>query len=186
MNKRRYYKKKYKREDYRTALRFKNLLSIMCDAVISVILILLCTMLLLQLCGLKFYIVMSGSMEPAIHTGSMCVVNTQKKYQDIVEGEVIAFYNMQKVAVTHRAIRITDRGIETKGDNNQVSDGITVTEDNYIGETVFHIPKIGYLLYFVQKKSWKMFVGVFILSCLWIRIFFLCTDQDKYTGKTFR
>lgn len=138
------------------------------NTVTALLLIVILTMFWMRFVGIQFYVVMSGSMEPEIHTGSLCFVNTSEKYEDIQEGEVIAYYNPSGTAVTHRAIRITEEGIETKGDHNQVSDGITVHQDNYIGKTVFSIAKAGYLLSFMQQRSWKIIVVTILLSSIWI------------------
>lgn len=142
------------------------------NAAVVVLIILSLSMFLLRFTGIQPYVVMSGSMEPEIHTGSLCFVNTMKKYEQVKEGEIVAFYNTAGTAVTHRAIKITEEGMETKGDNNQISDGITVTKGNYIGETVFYISKIGYLLYFMQRKTWRILVVTASLSCMWLNMIF--------------
>jgi len=103
--------------------------------------------------GIRPYVVLSGSMEPTIHTGSMCFVNTNKNYEEIKEKDIIAFESARGQLVTHRAINITEEGIETKGDNNDVSDGITTTEKNFKGLTLFSIPYLGYISKFIATKN---------------------------------
>ena len=89
----------------------------------------------LMLLGFRPYIVLSGSMEPALHVGSICMVNTKAEYEA-----------GNGALVTHRVITITAQGMETKGDANEVSDGITTTKENFHGKTIGSIPGIGYIV----------------------------------------
>lgn len=110
------------------------------------ILAVLMTVIVLFCFGIRPYITMSGSMEPAIHTGSVCFVNTKADYQDIHEGDIIAYELATGGLVTHRVITIDGDMMETKGDANEMSDGFAVTEGNFHGKTLFSIPKVGYAL----------------------------------------
>lgn len=129
----------------------------LCDWLINIIfypfLVLLVAILLLFLCGVRPYITMSGSMEPEIKTGSVCFVNTKADYKDIQEGDIIAFDISNGSLVTHRVISITEDGMETKGDANDVSDGITTTKSNFSGETLFSVPYIGYVVKYLQQPT---------------------------------
>lgn len=100
----------------------------------------------LMLLGFRPYIVLSGSMEPALHVGSICMVNTKAEYDDIHVGDIIAYEAGNGALVTHRVITITAQGMETKGDANEVSDGITTTKENFHGKTIGSIPGIGYIV----------------------------------------
>jgi signal peptidase len=60
-------------------------------------------------------IVVSGSMEPMIKTGSLLLVD--KKDKNIEIGDVIAYKN-HDMEVSHRVVEITSNGYVTKGDNN--------------------------------------------------------------------
>lgn len=102
-------------------------------------------------CGIKPYITMSGSMEPEIHTGSVCFVNTKAEYAEIQAGDIIAYQTSSGGLVTHRVISVTEEGLETKGDNNDMSDGISTTSANFHGETLFSIPYAGYILKSLQQ-----------------------------------
>lgn len=102
-----------------------------------------------SLFGVNPYIVLSGSMEPSIKTGSLCFIDTNIKYDDIKVGDIIA-YKKGTDMITHRVVSITQDGMVTKGDNNDVSDGISVNGDNYFGKTQFSIPYLGYIVEFIQ------------------------------------
>lgn len=146
------------------------------DGVIIAIVAIVVAMLIGVICGVTPYIVMSGSMETAIHTGSVCFVNENVEYEEIEVGDIIAFEAGTGVMVTHRVIDITDEGFETKGDNNDVSDGISTTKSNYCGETVLAIPYVGYALAMLQTKR-GMIIGATVIACLFIICFM--TSGDK-------
>ena len=109
-------------------------------------------LLILFGCGIKPYIVLSGSMEPVIKTGSLCLIDTKAEFERVQEGDVIAFETSAGVLVTHRALRIQDGMIETKGDANDVSDGFSVNEENFCGNTLISVPYLGYIHYALRGK----------------------------------
>ncbi len=116
--------------------------------------------------GIRPYVVLSGSMEPGISTGSVCFVNTRSAYKDIKKRDVIA-YEKGGMLVIHRSVRVTKSGIETKGDANRISDGITTTAANYKGKMIYSIPFLGYVLHFflslVGKSIAVMCISLYLL-----------------------
>ena len=116
----------------------------------------------LYLCGITPYVVLSGSMEPTIKTGSLCFINKHVKYENIKEKDIIAF-KMEGTLVTHRVYSVTDEGFETKGDNNDDKDGSLVTKDNFVGKNIFWIPKVGYGVKLVQSTKGKIIFGTCIV-----------------------
>ncbi len=96
--------------------------------------------------GVRIYSVISGSMEPAIPTGSLLYI-TEAQPEEIEEEEVIAFYGVKDAAsiITHRVIenRVVMGEFITKGDANQTQDMNPVPYDNFIGKVVCTIPKAG-------------------------------------------
>lgn len=108
--------------------------------------------------GYKQYIVLSGSMEPALHTGSVCFVNTRYDYEDLVVGDIVAFENGE-IVVTHRIVDVSDGAnllYITKGDANDIDDGYSVNMGNYKGRTEFSISVIGYFLNHLQSVKGKV------------------------------
>ena len=87
--------------------------------------------------GYKAAIVMSGSMEPEIKTGSIIVLQDVKDTSALEVGDVICFMSGES-AVTHRinAVSRTDDGVKyiTKGDANNAVDATAVTEDKIEGQ----------------------------------------------------
>lgn len=104
--------------------------------------ILICTVL----CGvfrLKPAVVISGSMEPAIKTGSLILVNQNDK--DVSKGDIIAF-KAGDLEVAHRVAKIVDGGYITKGDSNKTEDTGKVTDEMLEGTVILTIPKAGYIV----------------------------------------
>ena len=117
--------------------------------------------ILLYIVGIKPYVVISGSMEPTIETGSVCFINTKVDYNEIRENDIIAF-NMNGTLVTHRVVDISSEGLETRGDANNISDGDKVTSANYFGKNIYSIPKVGYTVKAIQSTKGKVICGTCI------------------------
>ncbi|EGQ44133.1 MAG: signal peptidase I, archaeal type [Candidatus Nanosalina sp. J07AB43] len=103
------------------------------------------------------FIVLSGSMEPAIPTGSVVFVDnvpTSQVDERIEEGDVITFSQARDIrqTTTHRVVEkktgdITDSvRFITKGDNNDVRDPEPVVRAEVVGIVLFHIPVLGYIV----------------------------------------
>ena len=105
-------------------------------------------------------------MEPEILTGSLCMINMKYPYEKIQCSDVIAFESGNTL-VLHRVIQRTDEGLITKGDNNQVDDGMTTTEVNYVGKNLGAIPYLGYFVFWIQTRRGKlMFIAVLMFSMI--------------------
>lgn len=126
----------------------------------------------LYIFGITPYVVLSGSMEPTIETGSLCFINKNIKYNNIKEKDIIAFKTNEGTLVTHRVVSIKDNGLETKGDNNKNNDGDLVTTNNYFGKNIFWIPKIGYGVTLIQTMTGKIVFGTCIILFLIFGILF--------------
>lgn len=94
--------------------------------------------------------VLSGSMSPAIKTGSIVAVKPTLSYNI---GDVITFKKGQgeKNILTHRIIDQTEQGFITQGDANNVTDASLVKEEDVIGKVLFSIPYVGYAVDFAKK-----------------------------------
>jgi len=107
----------------------------------------------------KALVVLSGSMEPAIKTGSLAVTVPSQKYEG---GDIISFYqdNNKKNIVTHRIVfKLYPDGFDrpavylTSGDANKTLDQGRIGEDQIIGKLFFSLPYLGYFANFVQKPG---------------------------------
>ena len=86
-------------------------------------------------------VVVSGSMEPVIHTGSLILID--EDCRDIRKRDIIAF-DAAGVLVAHRVHEITDAGIITKGDANETPDPGVLAAASVKGKVIAWIPYIGY------------------------------------------
>jgi len=104
--------------------------------------------------NLQILIVRSGSMEPAIKTGSIVAVKPASEYK---VGDIITFDSGRhdKVPTTHRIVEIKEEnGIKsfvTKGDANETVDLKEISEKNIIGKALVDIPYIGYVATTARK-----------------------------------
>lgn len=136
-------KKRHKREKRNPFAVIFNVLG----TVMLVVLILACLPLTApKLAGYHIFTVVSGSMEPAIPTGSLVYIKGIPP-EDVAEEEVIAFYGARDGAsiITHRVVAnsVNMGQFITKGDANETNDMEPIPYDNYIGKVVLSIPKVG-------------------------------------------
>ncbi len=118
------------------------------------------------------YVILSGSMEPKIKTGSLCFINKKTSIKDIKEKDIIAFKLNDGTLVTHRVKDITKDGIITKGDNNKRADSSLVTEHNFVGKNIFWIPKLGYAVVAFQSKRGKIVLLISVIVLFTIGLLF--------------
>ena len=109
-----------------------------------------------RLIGLQVFTVLSGSMEPTYHTGSLIYVKKVDATK-LSEGTVITFMLDEDTLATHRIVGVVpdeeDPSViryRTKGDANESEDGGLVHYKNVVGTPVFTIPKLGYLANYIQ------------------------------------
>lgn len=105
--------------------------------------------------AIKVFVVKSGSMQPAIKTGSVVVARPKKEYKI---GDVITFKSIEnnRVApVTHRVfdIKISNGNpvYITKGDANNGPDAREIRNYEIIGKVFFHIPYVGFAVDAIKK-----------------------------------
>ena len=134
--------------------------------------------IILYIFGIVPYVVLSGSMEPSIETGSVCFINKHAKFENIKEKDVIAFKMNDGTLVTHRAIEINDSGIVTKGDNNKDADRNIVTNSNFVGKNLFWIPKVGYVIKAFQTTTGRI-IAVALILLLLVSGFLFGDDNKK-------
>ena len=165
--------KKKKKKGKPTPLgRFLNLLG----SFIMLAVILLCLALAApRLAGIKTFVVISGSMEPAIPVGSM-VYSKEVDPKTLETGDVIVFYSSNDVQggagagdvipVTHRVVLndTTNGEITTKGDANEKNDISKVAYLNVEGKVIFHIPQLGYMAAPLASVTGKIALALIILA----------------------
>lgn len=109
----------------------------------------------------KVLTVLSGSMEPAIKTGSVVMV---KPVSDYKIGEVITFgpYSRTKAPTSHRIYDIKVVAGEpvyiTKGDANNAPDTREIQKKDIIGKVLFSVPYVGYAVDAAKKPLGFAFI----------------------------
>ena len=103
------------------------------------------------------FVVLSGSMEPAIAAGDVVVVESVPPGAIAVDDVITYSRSDEAATVTHRVIDIDDAGGErvfyTKGDANEDADQRPVPASALVGAVVLTIPYIGYVIQFVGTRA---------------------------------
>ena len=103
------------------------------------------------------YVIISGSMEPELPVGSVCLVDCQQKEPEA--GDIIS-YKAQDTIITHRVIEKTDDGYITKGDSNSVADPGIVKPKQIFGTCIYSVPKIGYAVMFMKTLKGIVLIAI--------------------------
>lgn len=110
---------------------------------------------------IQIFTVASGSMEPALKTGSLIFIKPANEYKT---GDVITFTSSSNInqTITHRIISSENKDgqtyFTTKGDANNSQDLDQVHQDRILGKYIFKIPYIGYVISFVRTLPGLIFV----------------------------
>ena len=155
---------------------------------ILVVLVVILAILLVgaRLVGLQVFTVLSGSMEPTYHVGSLIYVKKVDPFQ-LKSGDVITFMLDEDTVATHRVVEVVadeeDASVirfRTKGDANEAEDGSLVHYRNVIGTPVFTIPKLGYLANYIQHPP-GTYVAISAGAILLLLVFIpdLFSDDKK-------
>ena len=129
------------------------------SAITTIVLILVALLALLlvgaRLFGLQIYVVLSGSMEPHYHVGSIIYVKDVPP-ESLQVGDDISFLISENTVATHRIVEILpdetgSAGLRfrTQGTANTTTDA-PVHQSKVLGKVVGTIPLLGYLFDFVK------------------------------------
>ena len=145
------------------------------SSVIGLLLILLVVAICLPLtvprvAGYEVYAIVSGSMEPAIPTGSL-VYAKRADPAGLVPGEIVVFYGGQgaDTVITHRVVEnnAADQEIVTRGDANADNDVSPIPYRNVIGKVGAHVPLLGLFLPVISTMQGKLcLLGVLAAAVL--------------------
>lgn len=131
--------------------------------------------------GYRPVLVLTGSMEPYMMTNSVCITEKVDSMDDIEVGDVITFHvnneEGKKILITHRIVSIAEDGfINTKGDNNNVSDDLLLTIDNVESKVICVFNQTAWLVAKWQTTSGKVmivsFAAALILLYFALKLFF--------------
>ncbi|MBP3453417.1 MAG: signal peptidase I [Clostridia bacterium] len=169
---------------------FRKIWNVITSLAVAVMILLAVLLVGVRLFGLTPYTVLSGSMEPIYHVGSLIYVKKVEP-QNITVGMPITFIvNEDLLVATHRVVDRreidSDDGMtyyfQTKGDANEAVDSSPVHYKNVIGTPVFSIPLLGYLSSWLQTRQGTI-MGIAIALVLLIFTFLpdllKLVDDDK-------
>ena len=168
----------------------KKILNVISTILVAIVVVLALLLVGARFIGMNVYTVLSGSMEPTYHVGSLIYVKDVDT-DELKAGDVITYMLDEDTIVTHRIADVipdeTDPSIirfQTKGDANDSVDGSLVHYKNVIGTPVFSIPKLGYLANYIQKPPGRYIAisaGAIILLLVFLPDLF--SDDDKSEKK---
>lgn len=132
-----------------------------------------------------FYVVSSGSMEPKLNVYDVLIVKDGSTFEKVKPGDIIVFNRPQihDRVIVHRVVNIkesSERILTTKGDANPASIPGTdypITKNDYIGEVVYVIPKIGYVTRLINPP-----VNYIIIAIILAILFFNRSSRPKKSG----
>lgn len=136
---------------------FKTVWNVITTILVVAVIIVAILLVGVRLVGFQVFTVLSGSMEPTYHTGSLLYVQ-KVDHTELTSGDVITFMVDESTVATHRIVEVvpddedpTVIRYRTKGDANNSVDGTLVHYKNVIGTPFFSIPKLGYVANYIQN-----------------------------------
>ena len=165
----------------------KTLRNVITTTLVVLVVILAILLVGVRLVGLQPYVVLSGSMEPTYHVGSLIYVQ-KVDYHDLKAGDPITYMLDSDTIVTHRIIEVLvdEENPDviryfTQGDANDIPDGTSVHYKNIIGKPVFSIPYLGYVSNYIQQPP-GLYVALAAGAILILLVFLpdiFAEDDDK-------
>ena len=136
----------------------KIILKTISTSIVALIVVFAFLLVGVRIFNVQIYTVLSGSMEPNYHVGSLVYV----KPVDVAElkvGDVITFELGGGIRGTHRIIEVLeDNGsltFQTKGDNNDHADANPIRPEAIVGKVKFTIPYLGFGAAYIQQPPGK-------------------------------
>ena len=176
----------------------KFILKLISNLIVTIAVALAILLVGLKFTGLQIYTVVSGSMEPTYHVGSLIYVKKVDPNTLKVK-DPITFKLGDNTIATHRIVEIvpdeqdsTKYSFRTKGDANEDVDANLVEPNKVLGKAYFTIPYLGYLATYIQSYPGNM---VAICTAIGLLIMVIIIDmlvddkqepvkEEKNTKKT--
>ena len=168
----------------------KKIWNVISSILVAVVVLLALLLVGARIVGLQVFTVLSGSMEPTYHTGSLIYVKKVDPYT-IEVGQPITFMLDENTVATHRVVGIVpdeeDSSVirfRTKGDANEAEDGGLVHYKNVLGTPIFSIPYLGYVADYIQHPP-GMYVAISAGAVLLLLVFLpdvFADDKDREKG----
>ena len=169
----------------------KKIWNVLSSILVALVVLLALLLVGARVVGLQVFTVLSGSMEPTYHTGSLIYVKKVDPYT-ITDGQPITFMLDENTVATHRVVGIvpdeedpTVIRFRTKGDANEAEDGSLVHYKNVIGTPIFSIPYLGYVADYIQHPP-GMYIAISGGAVLLLLVFLpdvFASDKDEEKKK---
>lgn len=149
----------------------QNIISVIATLIIAAAVVIF----VLLISGIRPYVVMSGSMEPAIMTGSIVFSDTKVDHEKLEVGDIITFFQGDNT-VSHRVAGKDEDGYITKGDANETEDANRVPAGEVDGKILYSIPYIGYVIVALRTPTG---IAAMISCALFYLIVTVLSDKLK-------
>ena len=131
--------------------------------------------------GVRFDVVLSGSMSPSLDAGDLVTVSPTSVEQ-LEIGDVIVFDSpLGGGLVCHRIIAVSegpDITFQTKGDNNEDPDPFMVEPERIVGKVQFSVPCLGYAVQWLRGPF-----GLLAIVALMALMFVIPNDGKRSKEK---
>lgn len=167
-------------------LKVKKIWNTITSVLVILVILVAVALVGVRLFGFQVYTVLSGSMEPEYHVGSL-IYTTEVNYQELRTGDDITFMLNENTIVTHRIIEVVPDSedsdvlrFRTKGIANESEDLNLVHYKNVLGKPVFTIPYLGYVAYYVQHPP-GIYIAIAAAAILFLLSFIpeLLSKEEK-------
>ena len=157
----------------------KKAYKIITNVILVVMLLLVAMLFLPRVVGLKPLAVLSGSMEPTYHVGSLIYVKSVDP-SSIEVGDPMTYKISADTMVTHRVVEKNEEAqtFRTKGDANDNEDGGDIAYANVVGKPLISIPFLGYIAVYAGTKT-----GMIVMITAVLVVLILTFLPDLLLGK---
>lgn len=157
----------------------RKLYKIITNLILIIMILMVAALFLPRIFGLQPLAVLSGSMEPTYHVGSLIYVKDVDP-ASIEVGDPMTYKISEDTMVTHRVVEKNEENqtFRTKGDANDNEDGSDIAYANVVGKPLLSIPLLGYAAVYTTTKT-----GMIILITAIVIVLMLTFLPDLLLGK---
>lgn len=137
----------------------------------------------------QMFVVISGSMSPAVNTGDLIAIRPVEPHS-IRVGDIVTFtdHDAPGLLITHRIIAVSNGNngpvFTTKGDANPVPDRLPVAAAQVVGRLQYRIPYGGHLTQFLRTPTGRttaMLLPVLLLMLTWRNVYATMVNRPEVT-----
>ena len=153
----------------KVAKYINTFLKILSSVIVVLLMVLAIALVGVRIFGVQVFTVLSGSMEPTYHVGSVIYVKDADP-ATLHVGDPVTFQINADATATHRIVDIVPSEVtpgqpcfRTKGDANDMVDAAPVEYESVIGKPFFTIPYLGFLADFIQSKTGR-YISIIVVA----------------------